>query len=125
MTKVVALVDIGYAKFEVPVAFMEQLAQMFAQMSMVASRYDGGGVGYRYWYDATPSDVMSVTILDAAAVLEEEPPKEGAAPVVSKPIKQADSRIVAAPSDEPITIGKVPPMRDFVDEYRDLDEAAL
>jgi hypothetical protein len=124
MAKVVALVDIGYAKFEVPVAFMEQLAQMFAQMRKVESRYDGGGVGYRYWYDAVPSDVMSVTILDAAAVLDAEPPKE-CAPAVYKPTKQADSRIVAAPSDEPITIGKVPPMRDFVDEYRDLDEAAL
>ena len=85
----------------------------------VSNRYESGK-GYTYWYDG--SEDVSVNIIAADSIHNSDPgktPLQTVAPVV----KAKDERLIAAPGDEPITIGKVPPLRDFVNEHRDEDIA--
>jgi phosphoribosylcarboxyaminoimidazole (NCAIR) mutase len=121
----VALVRVGYQEYALPLdaltAFLSAISGVTTRK--VESEYRKGG--YVYWY-APPSDgdEISVTVISAGRILESKPDPVTAVvtpvPVVATP---PDSRVLAAPSDEPILIKSVPPMREFVDEWRH-EEAA-
>ncbi len=115
--KTMALIQFGYQTFAVPVEALSETLQKFAVLRKVASRFETGG--YVYWYQSKEdNEEVNVTIVPAERIHATEPDKPSAKPAV---VKQSapDERLIAASSDVPISIRSVPPMRDFVDGYRD------
>lgn len=111
-----ALIQFGYQTFAVPMESLTETLKSFADLRKVASRYETGG--YVYWYDGAEDSDVSVTIVPAARIHDTEPGK--APPPTATAKHSPDERLIAAPSDSnPISIRRVPPMRDFVDRYRD------
>jgi hypothetical protein len=116
----VALVRIGYQEYALP---LDSLAAFLTAVTgstkrKVESEYRKGG--YVYWYapPTSDSDDMSVTVISADRILESKPDAQPASPAPVVVVAPPDSRVLAAPSDEPILIKSVPPMREFVDEWR-------
>ena len=111
--QVVAIVSIGYSKFVVPLSILEQIASM----SKVEERYDGGDVGYVYWY-STDKKCLAVELIQRDRILLEKPEEKPKEKPVAK-VPRPDDRLFAGSTQPPIIVGSVPPMREFVNEYRD------
>lgn len=119
MSAQIALVQFGYQTYAVPVEALSATLAQFAALRKVSQRYDSP-TGYVYWYDenADGGD-LSVTVVPAQRIHATEPDKASKAPPAVPVVQPApDNRVIAAPNDEPISIRSVPPMREFVDEYR-------
>jgi hypothetical protein len=118
-----ALVQFGYQTYAIPVGELSATLTQFAALRKVEKRYEAGG--YVYWYSDDIDGELDVTVIAGSRIQDSDP---GKAPVVQpapaevKP-DPVDDRLIAAPSDEPILIRSVPPMREFVDEFRH-EEAA-
>jgi hypothetical protein len=115
-----ALVRIGYAEYAVPLEALTAIAGLTARK--VESEYRKGG--YVYWYAPPTDDDMAVTVISAGRILESKPDAQPATPAPVVAVTPPDTRVFAAPSDgDQISIKSVPPMREFVDEWRH-EEAA-
>lgn len=115
----VALVQFGYQTYAIPLEALSDTLAQFAALRKVESRYETGG--YVYWYSSEEDRKLSATVVPVARIHESDPgktPPPVQVPAPAQAIKPADERLIAAPSDAPISIRSVPPMRDFVDEYR-------
>lgn len=114
-----ALVDFGYQTYAIPLEALSATLAQFAALRKVDKRYETGG--YVYWFSADDDRELNATVIAASRIQDSEPGKAPVAPPAAaavKPEDPADARLIAAPGDEPICVRKVPPMRDFVDEYR-------
>jgi hypothetical protein len=121
----VALVQFGYQTYAIPVEALSATLANFSALRKVEKRYEAGG--YVYWYSDDADGEIDVTVIAGSRIQDSEPGKAPAsppAPATVKPPEPADERLIAAPGDEPISIRSVPPMREFVDEFRH-EEAPL
>jgi hypothetical protein len=117
-----ALLQIGYHHYAVPLEDLSNALCMFERFRKVGQKYDGG---YVYWFEADDKESdIGISIVAASSILDSEP---AAKPEPAKPApvqKAKDVRVLAAPSDEPIVIGPLPPLREFVNEHRDEESEA-
>ena len=112
-----ALIRFGYQDYAVTVDELSATLSKFSGMRKVESRYEKDG--YVYWYCADEESDVNVIIVQAERIHATDPGKTSPA-VAVKAAPAPDERLIAAPSDiNPISIQNVPPMRDFVDGYRD------
>lgn len=114
----IALVDFGYQTYAIPLESLSATLEQFAALRKVEKRYETGG--YVYWYSDEEDRELNATVIAGSRVHDEDPGKTPPAPVPVQPVfsAPADERLIAAPSDAPIAIRSVPPMREFVDEWR-------
>lgn len=113
----VAVVEIGYERFVVPIEQLPQLVSMFG-MRRVERKYESNG--YVYWYAKQSERPLEVSIINANSILDSEPSAQ-VPPPAPVAVSTPDVRVLAAPSDTPIEIKNVPSMREFVDEFRHED----
>ncbi len=119
----VAIIKFGYQDFAVPAHRVAALLDLLPDLQKLESSYVPGE-GYVYWPTGDDTDEHTVTLVPAGRIKPTkpaDPPKVQPVAAVTPP----DTRIVTAPtSSEPISVKSVPPMREFVDEFRHEDFAA-
>lgn len=116
VSKTIAIVTIGYQQFAVPLEKLADVALLFG-FRTVERRYDKD---YVYWYSGQQYRA-EIALVQESDIHESEPPKASDPPKATVAAAKIDDRVIAAPSDTPIEIKSVPPMREFVDEFRHED----
>lgn len=116
----IALLRFGYDDYAVPVTELSEVLVLLGKLRKVEREYSRSSTtGYVYWY-AGDSEQMDVTLLSSSRILDAKPDEQAPAAVAPPPAAEPDDRVIAAPTDvSPIFIKSVPPMREFVDEWRD------
>jgi hypothetical protein len=116
-----ALIQIGLQHYAVPISELAETLGVFDRMRKVSYRYESG---YVYWYDNSGDTDINVSVVPVDRISDSEPDKKSAPTATPTKPKAKDERLIAAPSDEPIAIGTLPPLREFVNEHRDDEELA-
>lgn len=119
-------VKVGWSNLVIPLDLLSRLEE-FVIVEGKHGQFDGEWEHRWHRKAQDKSERLSPELIDLDQVTDEpsltDAEKTAAQPVVAadvvvaEPPKQ-DTRLMAAGGDRPITVAEVPPLREFVDEFR-------